>query len=64
MVLLLVAAAGKSTFIELIALELNASIVPEPLSDWTNLQGKGQGRIGANLLAEFYADPKKWAYTC
>ena len=50
--------AGKSTFLELIGKYFpSLNIVQEPVNSWKT-QGYGQ-----SLLANFYEDPKRWAYT-
>jgi deoxyadenosine/deoxycytidine kinase len=50
--------AGKSTFLQLITKHLpHTSVAFEPLHNW-------QGQVfGQSLLANFYQDPKRWAYT-
>lgn len=50
--------AGKSTFLTLLAQKIpHVSIALEPLHNW---QRSTQGQ---SLLANFYTDPKRWAYT-
>lgn len=50
--------AGKSTFLRLIKQHLpGVDVVFEPLHQW-HKQDHGQ-----SLLADFYKDPKRWAYT-
>ncbi len=50
--------AGKSTFLRLLAKQLPAiSIALEPLEQWHKEEH------GQSLLADFYKDPKRWAYT-
>ncbi|MCK4265456.1 deoxynucleoside kinase [Candidatus Babeliales bacterium] len=49
---------GKSTFIRLInKLDSSIGIVPEPVENWTGKE------YGQSLLAEFYKNPSRWAYT-
>ena len=50
--------AGKSTFLKLIQQYLpHVSVALEPLHDW-------QKQVyGQSLLANFYQNPKRWAYT-
>lgn len=48
--------AGKSTFLNHMARYVNVQAIPEPLENWTNLNGN-------NLLQLFYANPEKWSYT-
>ena len=55
--------AGKSTFLRFIkddCVELRdvLEVVPEPVDKW---QAVGKG--GENVLAQFYADPQRYAYT-
>ncbi|MEX0672144.1 MAG: deoxynucleoside kinase [Candidatus Babeliales bacterium] len=50
--------AGKSTFLKLIASYLpHVSVAFEPMHNWQNKI------YGQSLLANFYQDPKRWAYT-
>lgn len=49
--------AGKSTFLRLIGQALDVQIVYEPHEKWQDVNGAG------NLLDNFYADTKRWAYT-
>lgn len=50
--------AGKSTFLKLITKNSpNVSISLEPLEQWHKEEH------GQSLLADFYKDPKRWAYT-
>ena len=50
--------AGKTTFLNLIKKELEQlTVVLEPIHSWTD-QSYGQ-----SLLANFYHNPKRWAYT-
>ena len=50
--------AGKSTFLKLIEQHVpSISIALEPLHNWQ------QQVYGQSLLANFYQDPKRWAYT-
>lgn len=50
--------AGKSTFLTLIQQAIpEVSVALEPIHDWQD-QGYGQ-----SLLANFYQDPQRWAYT-
>ncbi len=49
---------GKSTFLKLVAKHLpHVSIALEPIHNWQNKI------YGQSLLANFYQDPKRWAYT-
>lgn len=50
--------AGKSTFLALLERHLPAvSVTFEPVNNW-------QGQVfGQSLLANFYQDPKRWAFT-
>ena len=50
--------AGKSTFLKLVAKHFrHITIALEPMHNW-------QDKIyGQSLLANFYQDPKRWAYT-
>ena len=50
--------AGKSTFLTLLAKHLpHICVTLEPMHNW-------QKQIyGQSLLANFYQDPKRWAYT-
>lgn len=50
--------AGKSTFLALLERHLpSVSVAFEPLNNW-------QGQVfGQSLLANFYQDPKRWAFT-
>ncbi|GAX83700.1 hypothetical protein CEUSTIGMA_g11125.t1 [Chlamydomonas eustigma] len=53
--------AGKSTFLQILqdcGLDRKLQVVPEPVHKWQNV---GDGK--ANLLLEFYQDPKRMAYT-
>ncbi|KAG5684026.1 hypothetical protein PVAND_013279 [Polypedilum vanderplanki] len=45
--------SGKSTFLEHFSKFKNASLIPEPLEEWKNLNG-------INLLDLLYKDPQKW----
>lgn len=50
--------AGKSTFLKLAQNNIaNITVALEPLQSW---QGTGDGQ---SLLANFYQNPKRWAYT-
>jgi len=50
--------AGKSTFLRLLKKNIpTVSIALEPLEQWHNEEH------GQSLLADFYKDPKRWAYT-
>lgn len=50
--------AGKSTFLTLLAQNApHVSIALEPLNNWQ------RSVHGQSLLANFYTDPKRWAYT-
>lgn len=50
--------AGKSTFLKLLQQRIPAlSIALEPVENWQNSDG------GQSLLANFYQDPRRWAYT-
>jgi len=49
---------GKSTFLDLIKqLDATIDIIPEPKENWANQQ------YGQSLLANFYKNPQRWAYT-
>lgn len=50
--------AGKSTFLKLLAQKVpQISVVQEPVYDW-------QSKVyGQSLLANFYEQPQRWAYT-
>lgn len=61
-------AAGKSTFLQILAKELNFLVVPEPLSKWQSVNADTESfsfsqKSGGNLLEMFYSDAKRWAYT-
>jgi hypothetical protein len=55
-------AAGKSTFLNILARELDFYVVPEPVSRWTNMTGEDDDpnatpssqQTGGNLLDMFY----------
>ena len=49
--------AGKTTFLKIVEKYLNLQIVYEPLDKWQNVNGT------ENLLAQFYQDTSRWAYT-
>ena len=50
--------AGKSTFLELLSLHSDdIEVVLEPVMRWS------EKKDGENLLARFYADPVRWAFT-
>jgi deoxyadenosine/deoxycytidine kinase len=49
--------AGKSTFLKLLAHHLPVSVTFEPLHNWQ------QEAYGQSLLADFYNQPDRWAYT-
>lgn len=50
--------AGKSTLLKMIAKHLShVSVALEPMHNWQNKI------YGQSLLANFYQDPKRWAYT-
>lgn len=50
--------AGKSTFLKLISKRLShITVVFEPLHNWQNKV------YGQSVLANFYKDPRRWAYT-
>lgn len=49
--------AGKSTFLRILSSALNVNIIYEPHERWQCI-GNSE-----NLLAKFYADPIRWAYT-
>ncbi|MCK5632159.1 deoxynucleoside kinase [bacterium] len=50
--------AGKTTFLQIIGQELpNVKIVDEPLDAWNNK------KHGQSLLANFYQDTPRWAFT-
>ena len=44
--------AGKSTLLSL----FNFSIIKEPVDEWEKMNG-------GNILKNYYADPKRWAFT-
>ena len=49
---------GKSTFLSLLAKKIpNLDVLTEPLDDW------GKQTFGQSLLANFYEDTPRWAYT-
>jgi deoxycitidine kinase len=64
-------AAGKSTFLNILAREIDFHVVPEPVSRWTNMtadsdEGSGPSssqKNGGNLLDMFYSEPNRYAYT-
>ena len=50
---------GKSTFLRMVGNKVaGVSVVPEPTEKWDQQKDKQQ-----SLLANFYKDPKRWAYT-
>lgn len=50
--------AGKSTFLQLVQENINTVTVAfEPLHNWNNNEN------GGSLLAQFYQNPQRWAYT-
>ena len=49
--------AGKSTFLKMLNQHLDVHIVLEPHEKWQSVGGT------ENLLAAFYNDPNRWAYT-
>lgn len=50
--------AGKSTFLKIIQeLMPEVDVIFEPVNQWHN------DTFGKSLLADFYQDPKRWAYT-
>ncbi len=50
--------AGKSTFLTMLAKHLtDVTVALEPMHNWQNKI------YGQSLLANFYQDPKRWAYT-
>ncbi|XP_061822532.2 deoxycytidine kinase [Nerophis lumbriciformis] len=65
-------AAGKSTFVRLLAQECsNWDVVPEPIARWCNVQASGDDfeeltssqKCGGNVLKMMYDKPERWAYT-
>jgi deoxyadenosine/deoxycytidine kinase len=48
--------AGKSTFLRIMEQQFNATLVPEPLERWQNIEGN-------NLLDYFYKETRRWAYS-
>jgi len=52
-------AAGKSTFLEILAEEMNILAVLEPVSKWQEIKSSSSG---LNLLDIFYKDPKRYSY--
>lgn len=52
-------AAGKSTFLDILASEVNILAVPEPVSKWQSVHSTSSGK---NLLETFYSDPKRFSY--
>ena len=51
--------AGKTTLLEAIRLAIpDVEVVTEPVGEWTTLAADGK-----SLLAHFYEDKKRWAYT-
>lgn len=47
--------AGKTTVADWLRRNVNASVIPEPLDLWHNLNG-------FNILEAYYQDPKKWIF--
>ena len=65
-------AAGKSTFLNILAREIDFHVVPEPVSRWTNMTAdsaddaagpSSSQKNGGNLLDMFYSEPHRYAYT-
>ncbi|CBY39111.1 unnamed protein product [Oikopleura dioica] len=64
-------ATGKSTFIKILEEAAGTEdweITPEPVSTWTQIEGKNPVSLegsssGGNLLKLFYDDAKRWSYT-
>lgn len=59
-------ATGKSTFIKILedaASSEDWEITPEPVSQWTQIDGEQPQSGKKTLLDKFYSDPKRWAYT-
>jgi len=59
-------ATGKSTFIKILedaANDEDWEITPEPVSQWTQIDGEQSDNGKKTLLDKFYSDPKRWAYT-
>jgi hypothetical protein len=56
--------AGKSTFLRLLAEEMDFFVVPEPLSKWQHAGDDGDfgasQESGSNLLEMFYESPTRW----
>jgi deoxyadenosine/deoxycytidine kinase len=48
---------GKSTFLRFLHEKLGTHVLYEPNVLWQDIEGH-------NLLAEFFKDPVRWAYTC
>ncbi|KAM3127022.1 hypothetical protein pb186bvf_020866 [Paramecium bursaria] len=52
--------SGKSTLLRLLKQRYpDLRYVPEPVNEWQSIGGDPQ----LNLLAQFYSDPTRWAYT-
>jgi deoxyadenosine/deoxycytidine kinase len=52
--------AGKSTLLDALRQKIPAvTVIPEPVADWLTLKNAE----GESLLALFYKDTKRWAYT-
>lgn len=49
--------AGKSTFLKILERALRVQVVQEPVAEWQAVGGT------ENLLAHFYNDTNRWAYT-
>jgi len=59
-------ATGKSTFIKILEEASETEdweITPEPVSQWTQIDGEQKKDGKESLLDKFYTDPKRWAYT-
>ena len=67
-------AAGKSTFVGLLSrIKRHFYCVQEPVSKWQDIENSDDDEAppcsqeslvgGTNVLQQFYADPKRWAYT-
>lgn len=59
-------ATGKSTFIKILEEAAGTEdweITPEPVSTWTQIEGKNDQNAKKEILGKFYTDPRRWAYT-
>jgi len=62
-------AAGKSTFLQMLAENMDFVVVPEPVSKWQNVASPDDDTVsssqvsGGNLLQMFYDEPARWGYT-